>query len=642
MTSEAIPTSTTPISKRIKHLSQSMPMFWLRLRDFFVYAIAQTRILPKLYPGIMHLLLFWGVTIQVIGTAINLMQMQLFIPFVELPFPRGNGYLAYELIMDIAGVMILIGVSMAAFRRFVLRPKALISKWDDYYAIILLALIPLVGFTVEGLRILTANPTWAAWSPVGNFVANLFSAMGITGEQAFRLHPFILVTHIVIALILLASIPFTKFRHLVSAPLNIILHPLRKKGELEMIKDIEETEILGVGKASEFTSLQLLSFDACLQCGRCEEVCPATISGMSYSPRELIHMMREAMVSSLLTTNGNHQDEGFIENLPEPMLWSCTTCGACLTICPVFVNPIDEVIDIRRFQALTTGEIPKSIADTFRNMERQGNPWGMPAEDRVAWAEGLNVREIMPGEETDVLLFLGCASAYDDRNKKVARSFIRLLQKAGVDFAILGLDEICCGETARRLGHEYLFQVFAEQNIEAFSKIKFNRIVTQCPHCFNTLKNEYPQFGGAYPVQHYTEYLDELSILKNGGAGNRNHLTGQVSYHDSCYLGRYNQIYDQPRNLLKQANINVNEFKRKKENSFCCGGGGGQMWLETDAETRINHRRLEEALKENTDIIATACPYCLIMFDDAIRSKGLRDSIQVYDISEIMIGEIDK
>lgn len=636
MTTEAIPAGDgKSLTARLDTLRQALPEVWPRLRDFTVQALGQARILKKAYPGVMHLLIFWGVTIQVIGTAINLMQMVLFIPFVELPFPRGAGYLAYELIMDLAGVAILLGVGMAFFRRLVLRPKTLENRWDDYYALILLTLIPLVGFTTEAMRLLSAAPAWAAWSPVGYALAGLFAALGLRPEAAMAVHPFLVVTHATLGLALLASIPFTKLRHLVTAPLNIVLRSYRKTGVLDKIEDIEETEMLGVGEVNEFTSGQLLSFDACLNCGRCEEVCPASISGMAYSPRALIQSLRGAMVSELVSPNGNGS-QPLEDSLTEATVWSCTTCGACLERCPVFINQVDEVIDLRRYQALTTGKVPKSVADTLRNMERQGNPWGMPAEDRIAWTDGLEVREIAPGEKTDVLLFMGCAAAYDDRNKKVARSSVRLLQKAGVDFAILGLDEICCGETARRMGHEYLFQVYAEQNIEVFNSIEFNRIVTGCPHCFNTLKNEYPQMGGEYPVQHFTEYLAELSPSFGGTSPNGNGVHGKVSYHDSCYLGRYNQIYAQPRELLAQSRVSSVEMPRRGEDSFCCGGGGGQMWLETDAETRINHRRLEDALEAETDVVATACPYCLLMFDDAIRSKGLSEQIQVMDIAEVL------
>lgn len=632
MTTETSSATTAPSfwQKFFTGLKNSGPQW----RNFFVDAVGQVRILKKIYPGIMHFLLFWGFTIQIIGTSINLMQMQLFIPFVELPFPRGNLYLAFELAMDLAGGAILIGILMAAFRRYVLRPKTLVTKWDDTYVLVLLALIPIVGFTNESMRLVASSPAWAGWSPIGNALANFWRSLGMTPETAANMHAYMFWSHAALALILLASTPFTKFRHVFMIPINIILHPLRKEGAIEKIENIDEAETLGAGKPQDFASTQLLSFEACVQCGRCEEVCPANISGMPYSPRVLIQDLRKATVLALSSPNGQSEQEILGSMISEEYPWYCTTCGACLVKCPAFVNPIDQVIDLRRYQVLTSGNMQKSIGDVLRNVERQGNPWGMPAEDRMAWAEGLGVRELKPGESTDVLLFLGCAFAYDDRNKKVAQSFVKLLQKSGVDFAVLGMDESCCGETARRMGHEYLFQVFAQQNIEAFGKVKFNRIVTQCPHCFNTLKNEYPQMGGVYKVQHYTEYLAELTLPKLSPNGKS--IQGRLAYHDSCYLGRYNHIYSQPRNILDNAKVNRIELPRKLQNSFCCGGGGGQMWMETDAETRINHRRLDEAMKAEAEVVATACPYCLIMFDDAIRSKGVGDKIEVLDIAEVL------
>ncbi|MBN2500102.1 MAG: (Fe-S)-binding protein, partial [Anaerolineales bacterium] len=290
---------------------------------------------------------------------------------------------------------------------------------------------------------------------------------------------------------------------------------------------------------------------------------------------------------------------------------------------------------------LTTGQMPKSVSDTLRNMERQGNPWGMPPQERTQWAQGLGVKELQPSEETDVLLFLGCAFAYDERNKKVAQSFAKLLQKHNVDFGILGMDEGCCGETARRLGHEYVFQMMAEQNIEILSEFDFKRIVTQCPHCFNTLKNEYPQFGGEFEVQHYTEFLQELLPEISQANPNGNGIHCKLTFHDSCYLGRYNDIYKQPRNLLDAAKVDRVEMPNNHADGFCCGGGGGQMWMETDAETRINNKRLENALEVDAEVVATACPYCLTMFDDAIRSKGLIEQIQVMDIAEVLVQQLE-
>jgi Fe-S oxidoreductase len=352
--------------------------------------------------------------------------------------------------------------------------------------------------------------------------------------------------------------------------------------------------------------------------------------------------MRQAMLTTLVNPNGNEQqDEELLGSIiPEETPWYCTTCGACLDRCPAFVNPIDEIVDLRRYQVLTTGKMPKSVGDVLRNMERQGNPLGMPPEERISWAEGLEVRQLMPGDETDVLLFLGCAYAYDERNKKVARAMVRLLKEAQVEFGLFGLDEMCCGETSRRLGHEYLFQMMVEQNLELFASVKFNRIVTACPHCFNTLKNEYPQFGSHYKVQHLTEFLAERPIQESAYSPNGNDLNGRLTFHDSCYLGRYNQVYKEPRQLLNDAKVEPVEMSKKGENSFCCGGGGGQMWMETDSYTRINHRRLNDAIETGADVVATACPYCLSMFDDAIRSKGLGDQIQVMDIAEVMVNQL--
>jgi len=631
MSAETIPVREDQTNYRLTLISAKN-----KLWDLFLNTVAQIRIYHKPYAGVMHALIFWGVTIQVIGTAINLMQMQLFVPFVELPFPRNNAYFLYELLMDMAGIAILVGALMAAIRRAIIRPKTLETQWDDIYALSMLALIPLVGFSLEASRLIASNPPWVQWSPVGNLVAQFLINIGVTPETAANLHIYLLITHIILALALLASIPFTKFRHLVTTPLNILLRPRRKSGILEKIEDIEETEILGVGNISEFTPSQLISFDSCVRCGRCEEVCPATICGMVYTPKTLVQSLRDVLQTELINPNGNSPQELLGNALAEELPWTCTTCGSCLSECPAFVNPVDEIIDLRRYQTLTTGKIPKLVADTLRNMERQGNPWGMPPEERLNWAKDLNVRDLMPGDETDILLFVGCAFAYDDRNKKVVRSLCKILDKADVDYAVLGLDEMCCGETARRLGHEYLFQMFAEQNIEVFTQVKFNKIITQCPHCFNTLKNEYPQMGGNFKVLHYTEYLAELSLPWEAISKNGNGISGTFTYHDSCYLGRYNQLYKEPRRLLENANIETIEMVRREEHSLCCGGGGGQMWMETDADTRINQVRLQDAIQVGADTLSTACPYCLLMFDDAIRSKGLGESIEVMDIAEIL------
>ncbi|MBN1312621.1 MAG: 4Fe-4S dicluster domain-containing protein [Anaerolineae bacterium] len=613
--------------------SANASMVRMRLSGFLVYGLFHVRVWKKLYAGIMHMLIFLGVSIQIVGTAIGLMQMQLFIPFIELQFPRGSWYLIYELTMDIAGVAILIGASMAAFRRLVLRPRALETHWDDWYAIGILLLISVLGFMLEGLRIHATAPAWGNWSPVGKLLARSMAGMSI--EHAETVHRWLLRVHTGTALVFIAGIPFTKLRHLVIGPLNILTHPLMPDGTLAAIDNIENAEQLGVGRVAEFTPQQLLSLDACVNCGRCEEICPATISGMPFSPRELVRVLRDEMVERLVEANNDEAAHGINETLGDEYTWYCTTCGACIKHCPLLINPVAEVIDVRRHQALTSGKVPQSIGLVLRSIERQGNPWGLPA-DRAAWVEDLAVHKLEPGRKTNVLFFVGCASAYDERSKKVARTFVRLLQAAGIDFAILGDAETCCGETARRLGHEYLFQTMATKNIEVLSSVSFERIVTQCPHCFNTLKNEYPYFGGTFMVQHAVEFLIEsAAMLPDGGRT----LDKLVTYHDSCYLGRYNQIYDQPRALLDRTGVSRVEMRRGRGNGFCCGGGGGGMWMEISHETRINQHRLDDALAVRADVIAAACPYCLLMLDDAVRSRRLEKSIQVMDVSEIVAAQ---
>lgn len=608
---------------------------WKRgLRELLLHAVIQDRVLQRLYPGVMHFLIFWGVTIQILGTAVNLMQTDLFLPF-ELPFPRGSAYLWFELTMDLAGGMILLGALMALFRRTVLRPKTLVSRWDDWAAIALLLIIPILGFSAEAFRLNAVQPSWEAWSPIGSLFKSAFASLGVEDTLAVSIHQFVFWSHMIGGLIFIASIPFTKLRHILTGPLNILFRPQKPESTLEPIENIEEAEKLGVGRIEEFTSRALLSFNACVQCGRCEEVCPAYISGIPYSPRSLIYNLRTTFQNSMVSANSK-QTQSYLGGTKETA-WQCTTCGACLSTCPMFVNPVDSIVEMRRYLTLTTGEVPGSVGEALMGMERRGNPWSMPKESHAPWVKELGVKVLQPGEKTDVLLFIGCAIGYDARSQQAGRAFARLLQEAEVDFAVLGSAEGCCGETARRLGHEYLYQVMAEENIATFEAVDFNRIVTPCAHCFNTLKNEYPQFGGNFQVQHHTEFL--MALLNEGKLSLQAINSGEeFSYHDSCYLGRYNQLYSQPRAILDAIpGMKRTEMERTLSNGFCCGGGGGQMWMETDPSTRINHRRLEEAMDTtNAEVVVTACPYCLIMFDDAVRSKGVEEELAIQDIAEVL------
>ncbi len=608
---------------------------WVRrLGDLLLHAVIQDRVLTRIYPAIMHFMLFWGVSVQILGTIVNLLQYPLFLPFT-IAWPKATWYLGFELVMDIAGGMILVGVVMAALRRLFFRPKYLINRWEDWAGLILLAAIAIFGFFTEAVRLTEADPAWRAYSPIGSLVAQWIRAQGAAGDV---LHGWLLAGHVVVSLGLVAILPFTKMRHLLVGPLNIFVRPRRNSGELDTIEDVENAEKLGVGVATDFSAPSLIAFDACVQCGRCESVCPATISGMAYNPRTLIldlyHNSRQTFARKPGVEARAILDGSVAKETP----WMCTTCGHCIAVCPLFIDPVSAVVDLRRYMTLTTGDVPGSVGEALTQTERRGNPWGIEKSQRAPWVAELGVRVLQPGEETDVLLFVGCAYAYDARSQKAGRDLATLLKQAGVDFAVLGQAEGCCGETARRLGHEYLFQTMAKENLATFAGVKFKRMVSACAHCYNTLKNEYPKFGASFEVLHHTELLAEL--VKQGKLGT---LTAAkdgktVVFHDSCYLGRYNGLYAEPRAVLDAVpGMKLKEMPRSRAEGFCCGGGGGGMWMETDPNTRINKRRFEEATQRaGADVIVTACPYCLIMFDDAIRSAGATDKVEVKDLAEIL------
>jgi Fe-S oxidoreductase/nitrate reductase gamma subunit len=614
---------------------QSRLSHWLyEFKELLLHAVLQDRVLKRAYPGIMHILIFWGMTVQILGTIVNLLQYPLFTPFI-IEWPLGTAYLGFEFIMDLAGIMILIGITMAVARRAFFKPSYLINRWEDWYILALLALITLLGFFSEAVRLMATNPAWRAFSPLGNLFALGLSSAGVIVAADAPIHGVLFWSHTIAGLVFVASLPFTKLRHIITGPINIVIRPDRPLGELEPIEDIENTEKLGAGEIDEFTTQPLLSFDTCVQCGRCESVCPSTNSGMPFSPRAILLDLQDSIHTNLIANKDVQLLGGTIDTATP---WLCTTCGACLYACPLFIDPVSSIIDLRRYLTLTTGDVPAPVGETLMQMERRGNPWGLPAEERAPWAKELNVRVLEPGDETDILLFIGCAYGYDSRSQEAGRALCELLSQADVDFAILGTAEGCCGETARRLGHEYVFQVMVEENIAAFESVRFNRIISACAHCFNTLKNEYAHFGGAYEVLHHTEYIAELiseGKIECGAAPE------DVTYtmHDSCYLGRYNEIYEEPRAALTSIpGLELDEMKLQRQDAFCCGGGGGHMWMEIDPNTRVNHRRLDQAMNEtDADVIVTACPYCLIMFEDGIKSKGLSDQIATQDIAEVIL-----
>ncbi len=612
-----------------------------RIRSFIFLAIVDLifhrRFLRDPYPGIMHFLIFAGFALLLLGALMD------FVSHYVVEFMHGNVYLAFSFLNDLGGVLALVGVLLALFRRYVQRPERLDNLLDDAVVLGLLFFILLTGFIVEGLRMAVANPPaeWARWSFLGFAFFQTFRGVDLSWYQALWWF------HMVLAMgtLIYACLVFSKLSHILVSPLNIFLRKLSPKGALVPLLNLEEMETFGAGKLEDLTWKQLLDLDACTRCGRCSDNCPANLSGKPLNPKLVNEKLKELMVARaepprfaswwLKKQRPKEEKELLGEVLSEEEVWACTTCRACEEACPVFVEHIDRMVELRRNLVMERGSLPETAMEALRGIEQRGHPWRGARFTRTDWAEELGIKELSEADgDFEILYWVGCTEALEDRSRQIASAMGRILQAAGVRFAILGTEETCCGDPARRLGNEYLFQILAQQNIENLKKYGVKKIVTACPHCFNVLKNEYPQFGGDFEVVHHTQYLAEL--IRSGRLKLRRNLTERVTYQDSCYLGRYNDIYDEPRWVLKQlAGAEPVEMRRHRAKAFCCGGGGGRMWIE-ETGTRISYLRLEEAIAVRAGILATACPFCLQMFDDAVKAKKVEEELRPLDIAELV------
>jgi Fe-S oxidoreductase len=561
----------------------------------------------------------------------------------------GPFYLIYELVLDLAGLFFVVALGMAIYRRYIQRPDRLGSTrlfGGFTFTLTILLVINLTGLLVEGLRLAVVQPAWGPWSLVGWSIGQLVLATGMDEVTIRSVHLSFWVLHFGLVGIFMATLPYSTLFHLFTAPLNVFASSFKPAGELAPIEDIETAETLGVGQLTEFTWSQLLDFDACTECGRCQVVCPAHMAGTPLNPKRLILDLRDYMTDQVgvLLANGNGHSTDNLQIVGDVVthdtLWSCTTCRACVHECPVLIEHVDTIMDMRRYLTLTMGAVPGTGALSLQNLNRAGNPWGQPSTARIEWARGLEVPLMADKGEVDVLWWVGCAGAYDERNQKISKALVKIFNTAGIDYAILGQEETCNGDPARRLGDEYTFQVLAQQNIETLKQYKFRRIVTACPHCFNTLSNEYPHFGGKWEAVHHSQLLSELI-----GAGRLDLSRSRdeiITLHDSCYLGRYNGVYQAPRDVIAAiSGVKPVEMPRSGEKGLCCGGGGGGMWLEAHGERRIQEIRLEEAEATKPDVVASACPFCMLMFD--LGSKTLRfdeKGIQLKDIAELVADAI--
>lgn len=611
-----------------------------RLISTLAVAIANIRILrwSELYPGLMHLFMFGGAALFVLGKIIRLFS------FGGITIPPQSIYLYASLISEIGAVLILIGGGMAVYRRYIRRPSRLDTKPEDTLVFVWAFLLILTGFMIKGFRIATSEvspPDWAMWSPVGYLVSHAFPTFVTEAKNEILVWHRTLI-HAIPAFAFLGYIWVIRSRlqHILLAPLNVFFRSLKPAGALTPI-DLETTETFGVAKIEDFTWKQLLDLDACTRCGRCQDACPAYFSGKALDPKQVIQDLKthlyEVYPIPLLRKPIESRQDMVTEAITEEVIWDCTTCRACQQACPIYVEHIDKIVDMRRNLAMERSQFPETVQEALKSLGAREHPWRGTTATRTDWAEGLEVKVLSEDSDIDILYWVGCTAALDDRNMKVSAATAKILQAAGINFGILGAEESCCGDPARRMGDEYLFQTLCEKNIELLKGYNVKKILTACPHCFNSLKHEYPQFGGNFEVIHHTQFIIDLigdGKLKLGGLdGNK-----VVAYHDSCYLGRYNDIYQPPRDILKAiGGIKKVELARSGPTSFCCGGGGGHMWMEEAPDQRVNVKRTEDVIEAKVDLVATACPYCLTMFEDGLKTKEVEESIKAMDLSELVV-----
>ncbi len=617
-----------------------------RWKGILLQALIQMRGLSDRYSGTMHLLFFWGFIVLTLGTMVVFLQADLGIRIMH-----GWFYLVFQsLILDLVGLLAIVGLLMAAVKRYLLRPDRLVNPprlrtlLDDGVILGLLLAILVTGFVLQGLRIAATADPWASWSPAGRGVSLLFSTWDRTSLETA--HRVLWWFHLLVAFAFIAYIPYSKLRHLLLSPANIYFRSLGPMGALKPV-DIESAETLGAPKFQDLIWKQLLDVEACTECGRCQASCPAYAAGQPLSPKAMILDLRKGLSLSqrAASTQSGEQSSSDGGDLPPTVravtaeaLWSCVTCGNCMQECPIYVEHVPTIVEMRRHMVMEQADFPPLMQEALTSMEARGHPFRGTTASRTDWCEGLGVKIVGESGPAEWLYWVGCAAAFDERNQRVARAFAQLLQRAGVDFAILGDEEQCTGDAARRIGNEYLFQTMAQANIEFLNRYGIKKIVTTCPHCFNTLKNEYPQFGGSYEVYHHTELL---SGLLHDGKLRMRQSQGQksetVTFHDSCYLARYNGVVDSPRDILASiSGIGLVEMERSRERTFCCGGGSGHLWYEETRGRRINHERADQILALGTGTVCVACPFCMTMLADGVKARGGDREVDVVDVAELL------
>lgn len=617
-----------------------------RLKGFLIYGPAHGRLLVQLFGGVMHLLIFWGFVALFIGTTLVFIHEDL-----RLHILQGTFYLYFSFFLDLFGLGAIVGILMATGRRYLVRPDKLDNRLDNAVTLILIFVVLATGYLVEAFRMasteLAQHPDWALWSPVGYQLANLFYGW-IPQEASLRTwHTVSWWVHMLASYGLQAYVGWFFLSHIVYSGLSIFFRNLEPQGALAPITDFKDKESLGAGRIIDLPWKDLLDLDACTRCGRCQEGCPAYASSKPLSPKKVVQDLK-----AHLTAHGPRwlADRAFNgEGVPIlggdtssfDEIWACTTCGNCHQQCPVFIQPMGKILEMRRHMALVQGKLDATAQGALQSIQKRAHPWAGAQATRLDWAAGLDLPEFSQGTEAEYLLWAGCTSALVELNAKAAAATARLLKAGGVSFAILGDEEACTGDPARRMGNEYLFQLMARRNIKTFRKYDIKKVITLCPHCFNTLKNEYPQFGGHYQVFHYSQVLFQL--LNHGRLKPTGSFDGLATYHDACYLGRYNGQYNPPREVLKSVpGLSLTELPLSRERSFCCGAGGGRVWMEEKLGRRINEMRVQQAAGTGASTIATACPFCLQMMDAGIKDQKMEGRLRAMDLSQVLEEALSK